>query len=78
MIFKFTHDIAAKMGIKLSHVSILDNSAFSSCNRKSLKISSGGKLSLVSFTPEEQMNGDIGDELKGRISSTLSDLSRLT
>lgn len=78
MINEYVAGLAVQMGIKLSHVSIYNNATFSNCNRKSLKISSGGRLVFVPFMSEEFADGVVSEGLKIRISNVLSDLSELS
>lgn len=78
MITEYVYNLANKMGIKLSHVSIHNNAAFSNCDKKSLKISSGGRLEFVPYAPEELMYGTIGEELKIRIWNVLTNISELS
>jgi hypothetical protein len=78
MINVYVAGLAEQMGIKLSHVSILNNAAFSNSNRKSLKISSGDRLVFVPFMSEELIDGNVSEDLKMRISNVLSDLSGLS
>ena len=78
MIIQHIYDIAAEKGIELSHVSIHDASAFTTGNKKSLKILSGGKLVFVPYKPEELMDGIVREELKERILSVLSGMPKLS
>jgi len=78
MITKYVFNKANQMGIKLSHVSIHNNAAFSNSHKKSLKISSGGRLVFMPFASEELLGDSIGEELKIRIWNVLTNISGLS
>jgi hypothetical protein len=76
MLIQYTYDIATKRGMKLSHVSIHNNSVFSDGNRRNLKISLCGNLVFVPFKSEEHSDGIIGEELKERINNILTNMAK--
>ena len=78
MINKYVTNLAEQMGIKLSHVSVHNGTAFSNSRRRSLKISSGGRLVFVPIESEELVGDTIDEELKKRISKEMSNMSELS